>query len=143
MFSPSDNIEHNAPQSGDTLLLPSIAIGNVGQLAIDLLINTAMCNGERIQKIGVLKSRFVLPMIGIDPLDLHGEHNSLCTSAEVFRMDRSKLTILQIRSPIEEGCMQAFAQDLISWTKDAGFQKLVLLGKYLRNFTHLYSNDLI
>ena len=131
MFAPSHGNIKNTPQAGDTLLLPAISLGNVGQLAIDLLINTVYQSNElaRIEKIGCLKSRLVLPMVGIDPLDIPGERNVLCTSAEVFRISDVKLTILQIRAPIDEGCMQAFAQDLISWTKEAGFKNLLLLGE--------------
>eukprot|EP01126_Amoeba_proteus_P054100 TRINITY_DN662_c0_g2_i2.p2 TRINITY_DN662_c0_g2~~TRINITY_DN662_c0_g2_i2.p2 ORF type:complete len:129 (+),score=35.97 TRINITY_DN662_c0_g2_i2:22-387(+) len=60
---------------GSVLVLPSLAVGNVGQLAIDTLINTSS-----LPRVGYIDSPFILPMIANDAFD--SEEGCLVTCVE-------------------------------------------------------------
>uniref|UniRef100_A0A7S2W2H9 Proteasome assembly chaperone 2 n=1 Tax=Mucochytrium quahogii TaxID=96639 RepID=A0A7S2W2H9_9STRA len=112
--------------SQDVLIVPSVGLGNIGQLCCDLLLSTCRDAGIKVSKVGVLKSRNVLPMVGNDPLGkTTGE---MCINLEVFRIPDHNVTILQIRAPIVEGAAGAFAQELATWSKSSKFSCLVLVG---------------
>lgn len=129
---------------GDLLVLPAVSLGNVGQMAIDLIMNTAnhetwaklestekveTAAGDAVEKIGVLRSANVLPMAGTDPLDVAKDAKSgkLCSNLEVYRLESAKITFLQIRAPIVEGAALNFAHEIVRFSKDCGFSGLLVL----------------
>lgn len=56
---------------------PSISVGNVGQLAADLLINTL-----KLPHVGYLSDPAILPLVGNDAFDHTQPSGYLHTSAE-------------------------------------------------------------
>ncbi|KAL6502522.1 hypothetical protein OROHE_024527 [Orobanche hederae] len=77
-----------------TLVLPALSIGNVGQLAVDLLISSL-----KADKIGYLDDPNVLPCVGNDaysPLPL----GKLALPVEAYESSSSALTLVQQRSPV-------------------------------------------
>lgn len=104
-----------------TLVLPALSIGNVGQLAVDLLVCTT-----KAKRIGFLDDPFVLPCVGNDafgPLP-SGE---LTLPLEVYESSLHKLTFVQQRSPVTKGMMVEFAKNMADFAVAAGKKHVVIL----------------
>uniref|UniRef100_A0A2K6G301 Proteasome assembly chaperone 2 n=1 Tax=Propithecus coquereli TaxID=379532 RepID=A0A2K6G301_PROCO len=80
--------------TGFTLLMPAVSVGNVGQLAIDLIISTL-----NMSKIGYFYTDCLVPMVGNNPYAT-AEANSteLSINTEVYSLPSRKLVALQLRS---------------------------------------------
>lgn len=76
-----------------TLIIPAVAVGNVGQLAMDLLIS----NGG-FEKIGHIMSPCFIPIIGGNPYLANS--TELCTSCDIYHNSEKKIVAIQIRSPV-------------------------------------------
>ncbi|KAM8967905.1 proteasome assembly chaperone 2 [Pelodytes ibericus] len=106
-----------------TLLLPAVSVGNVGQLAIDLVISTL-----HLPKVGYFYTDCLVPMVGNNPYATNEENTKdLCTNAEVYALPSRKLAVLQLRSPIIKKKSKSFRQELICWIKRCAFTKVILL----------------
>ncbi|XP_018412341.1 PREDICTED: proteasome assembly chaperone 2 [Nanorana parkeri] len=115
-----------------TLLMPAVSVGNVGQLAIDLIISTL-----NMTKVGYFYTDCLVPMVGNNPYATSEDNaKELSTNAEVYSLPSKNLTVLQIRSPLIKKKSQCFRQALISWIKKCGFSKVVLLSS-----SHAYRRD--
>lgn len=88
MFKLSEKVD----LSGCTLVLPAVAVGNVGQLAIDILISST-----QMRKIGYVLTSGFIPILGADPYSANS--NDICTSADIYYDPDSKIVAIQIRSP--------------------------------------------
>ncbi|KAJ7551012.1 hypothetical protein O6H91_07G129900 [Diphasiastrum complanatum] len=104
-----------------TLVLPVLSIGNVGQLAVDLLISSLGA-----ERIGFLEDPNVLPCVGNDPFGPEPE-GRLTVALELYRDVKRELGILQQRSPVAKGSMLKYAKNLATWAKSAGFKEIVIL----------------
>ncbi|KAG8442228.1 hypothetical protein GDO86_011141 [Hymenochirus boettgeri] len=114
------------------LLLPAISVGNVGQLAIDLIISTL-----NIPKVGYFYTDCLLPMVGNNPYATNQENaKELCTNAEVYALPSHKLAVLQLRSIVIKKKLKTICQALISWIKRSAFSKVILLSS-----CHAYQRD--
>ncbi|CAK7301213.1 Proteasome assembly chaperone 2 [Vulpes lagopus] len=79
--------------AGHTLLI-NLSVGNVGQLAIDLIISTL-----NMHKIGYFYTDCLVPMVGNNPYATAEENSTeLCINAEVYSLPSKKLVALQLRS---------------------------------------------
>ncbi|KAJ7338666.1 hypothetical protein JRQ81_012568 [Phrynocephalus forsythii] len=108
---------------GWTLLLPAVSVGNVGQLAVDLVISTL-----GMSKIGYFYTDCLVPMIGNNPYATTEENaTELCINSEVYAAPSKKLVVLQIRSPFLKNKYRPFCQTLLLWVKSCGFAKTVVL----------------
>lgn len=105
---------------GNTLVLPSLSIGNVGQLAIDLIVSTLS-----LPRVGYLDNPHVLPIVGNDSLD--GKNGHLALNLEVFKAPSSNVTFLQQRAPVIKGRNALYAESLINWIKESSFKEVILL----------------
>lgn len=77
-----------------TLIIPSVSIGNVPQLAIDLLIHT-----HNLEKVDSLDDLYLYPFAS--PVDYVTEpKKGISHAAEVFHNKDLNLTLIQQRSPI-------------------------------------------
>uniref|UniRef100_A0A8D0N4G9 Proteasome assembly chaperone 2 n=1 Tax=Sus scrofa TaxID=9823 RepID=A0A8D0N4G9_PIG len=112
--------------AGCTLLMPAVSVGNVGQLAIDLIISTLnMC------KIGYFYTDCLVPMVGNNPYATAEENSTeLSINAEgmngLFGYYKSK----------------SFCEKLLSWVKSSDLAKVVVLSSshsYQRNDLQLRS----
>jgi proteasome assembly chaperone 2 len=104
-----------------TLLLPSLSIGNVGQLSMDLLIYN--CS---FTKIGYLDSEFIIPLVGNDAYSDEGK-GILSTSLEIFMNEEMKLIIIQQRSPIIKRKQSEYFENLIEWIQKQNFERIILI----------------
>ncbi|XP_057769804.1 uncharacterized protein LOC130989739 [Salvia miltiorrhiza] len=107
--------------NSSTLILPALSIGNVGQLAVDLLISSL-----EAEKIGCLDDQNVLPCVGNDaysPAPL----GKLALSLEAYESSSSALTLVQQRSPVIKGMMVAYAKNIANFAAANGKKHVVLL----------------
>lgn len=119
------NLKEEIDLSGYTLILPSVAVGNVGQLAIDLFISSLSA-----QRIGYVWDSAFIPIIGPDPYDENS--TDLCTAVDLFCDKTKKVLLLQIRSPLTKKPFVFFEE----------LQKFITekqLSKVLVKFHSLYS----
>ncbi|KAG7279964.1 hypothetical protein CRUP_025216 [Coryphaenoides rupestris] len=130
MFMP---VEATPPSFKDfTLILPAIAVGNVGQLAADLLVST-LC----MRRVGYLHTACLVPMVGPNPFSSSAQDAAeLHTTAEVYTDAEKKLAVLQIRSPVIQSRSRKFRKLLVSWIKASEFSRTVVLSS-----SHAYQRD--
>ncbi|KAJ2506310.1 hypothetical protein IWW47_001642 [Coemansia sp. RSA 2052] len=104
---------------GSTLILPTVSIGNVPQLAIDLVINTL-----RLSRIGVIDDSALLPVSGLSSFD---HISSRPVPLEVYQSSDAKWTVLQQRSPPLAKHHRLFAESILEFIKASEFDRVVLL----------------
>lgn len=102
-----------------TLILPSVAVGNVGQLCVDLVISSL-----NLRKIGSVLSSAFLPVVGLNPYD--DSSNSLCTTADFYIGDSAKLLLLQLRSP-HVASLTTFFDELVQFVQQQKIAKAIIL----------------
>lgn len=103
------------------LILPAVSIGNVGQLAVDLLISS-----RTVTKAGYLDDPYVLPCVGNDPFGPEAD-GTLAVALEVYEDSDRELAIVQQRSPVMKGKMVEFAEHIAAWAEDSGVKEIVIL----------------
>ncbi|KAI5645781.1 PAC2 family domain-containing protein [Phthorimaea operculella] len=106
--------------SGYTLLMPSVAVGNVGQLACDLLISSL-----GMRKIGSVYSSAMIPVVGYDPYDLNSEKLSSC--CEIYISNARNIAVLQIRAPLIYKNAKSFLEDVLVVFKQKQIKEVVIL----------------
>ncbi|KAH9301482.1 hypothetical protein KI387_013065, partial [Taxus chinensis] len=100
---------------------PSLSIGNVGQLAVDLLVSS-----RRAVKIGYLDDPYVLPCLGNDAYGPQPQ-GDLAVALEVYEDLEHDLSIIQQRSPVMKGTMLKFAKNISSWALAAGKKEVIII----------------
>ena len=103
-----------------------MTLGNVGQLALDLLVSTL-----RLPRQVCLSSHNVLPCLGYDAFSPASRSQPdqaphLVTALELYQL--GDFALLQQRAPAAKGRQQAYAEELAAWIVSMGFQRVVLLG---------------
>ncbi|XP_031722363.1 proteasome assembly chaperone 2 [Anarrhichthys ocellatus] len=115
-----------------TLVLPAVAVGNVGQLAVDLIVSTL-----NMSRVGYIHTDCLIPMTGNNPYTIcKDDAEQLHTPAEVYTAAELKMAVLQIRAPIIQTKSKKFRQLLVSWIKASGFSRTVVLSS-----SHAYQRD--
>lgn len=84
-----------------TLILPSVAVGNVGQLSVDLLISNL-----NLRKIGQVFSTAFVPIVGANAYD--EQSKELVTAIDIYVGIKERLITIQIRSPYVNSLTQFF-----------------------------------
>ena len=111
--------------SWDVDLQPAVTLGNVGQLATDLLLSTL-----QLPRVGFLETTAVLPCAGNDAFKHQAGLVAVSLELYHFQQDGQPDTfLLQQRSPAAKGCQQRFAKELSVWIADAGFGEVSLVWK--------------
>lgn len=141
---------------GKTLLLPAVSFGNVGQLAADILLSTALAaapgpaagaaaKGEGATtlestspsciRVGHFESHHVLPVAGQDAFagvgtsaPAFGAPAAVALPCEVYLLPRANAVVLQRRSMCVRGRAQLFADEIAAWCSTCGFAQVILLG---------------
>ncbi|XP_076032265.1 proteasome assembly chaperone 2 [Oratosquilla oratoria] len=116
--NPSFRPEHELKNY--TLIMPSVSVGNAGQLAVDLLLATL-----EVEKIGLVHHLSLLPLVGGDPYD--PSSTQVVTAADLHLNREKKFAILQLRTPLIKGESKTFLTDLNRWMKDVGISNVVVL----------------
>lgn len=106
-----------------TLLMPICAVGNVGQLACDLIISTLLSKQE-CQLIGRIYSPALMSVVGPNAFSLRGPPT---TSTEVFESKKHKLVIIQQRTSYFKQLKSIYIGELVDWIKAARFDRVLVL----------------
>ncbi|NWR41812.1 PSMG2 protein, partial [Regulus satrapa] len=134
MFIPCDRGGGSAAPDfkGFTLLMPAVSVGNVGQLATDLVISTL-----DMTKVGYFYTDCLVPMVGNNPYATAEENSTeLSINAEVYSLPSRKLVVLQIRSPFIKNKYRPFCETLLSWVKSSKCARVIVLSS-----SHAYQRD--
>ncbi|GAN11470.1 proteasome assembly chaperone 2-like [Mucor ambiguus] len=100
-----------------TLILPTVSIGNVPQLASDLIIHTF-----KLERVGFLDDDSVIPVSGVrEDTDIPGT----TVPIEVYQSKDQRWTCIQQRSPTIKGRRQEYLDNMTRFA--AQFQQVVLL----------------
>lgn len=114
--------------AGHTCVIPSVGVGNVAQLAADLLISTLS-----MERIGTVWHPAIIPICGADAFERDDNSNddNLTTACELYVAKEPKLLVFQIRSPLVATLMTDFFMKIIDFlcTNKIG-QLIVLTSSY-------------
>ena len=110
--------------TGFTLVVPSVSVANVPQLAVDLLINALLLRNEA-QLVGRIRTPCFKPITGPNSYDIFSLHPS--SSCEVYLSHVNKLVVLQIRTPPYPETSALVAQTLSDWIQGQKFGRTVVL----------------
>ena len=116
VFSPSIQ-DHSL--DGCTLIMPAISVGNIGQLALDILLATL-----KAKRLASCYHPSVVPLVGSNPYDVTS--TELMTACDIYKPEtcsKSNIILMQIRSAIVRGKNNAFLDDLLSWCTNVGISK--------------------
>lgn len=91
--------------SNYTMVIPSVSVGNVGQLAVDLLITSL-----NMKKVGTIWHPAILPSVGSDPF--FAQKDTVCTACEMYANETQKIAAIQLRSGLEFEKAVSFFQEL-------------------------------
>ncbi|GAB5364104.1 hypothetical protein AAMO2058_000940500 [Amorphochlora amoebiformis] len=118
---------------GWTLVMPAVSVGNVGQIAVDLVLATA-----KLPKIGFWLSPSVIPVVCNDPLATKTKKvkGSISLAVEFFRCVDRKLVIMQRRSPLTRGGDKRFSKNITAWAEKSGFSSIIVASS-----SQAYLND--
>ncbi|XP_023580584.1 proteasome assembly chaperone 2 [Trichechus manatus latirostris] len=121
MFVPC--VEPAPELTGFTLLMPAVSVGNVGQLAIDLIISTL-----NMFKVGYFYTDCLVPMVGNNPYATTEENSTeLSINTEVYSLPSRKLVALQLRSIFIKYKSKSFCEKLLSWVKNSNCARVIVL----------------
>ncbi|EEC76242.1 hypothetical protein OsI_13667 [Oryza sativa Indica Group] len=104
-----------------TLLMPALSIGNVGQLAVDLLVSSSSA-----RRVAYLDEPSVLPCAGNDAFgpDAVGD---LALALEAYESPSHRLAFIQQRSPIITGMVVSFAKNVANFISSIEKDHVVIL----------------
>ncbi|XP_066152422.1 proteasome assembly chaperone 2 [Euwallacea fornicatus] len=114
------NFNKNVDLSGYTLIIPSISVGNVPQLTIDLLITTL-----KLKNVATLWHPGIVPSIGSDPFS--NDPDVICSACELYVNEDFKLAALQFRSTIEKKLILKFISNLVDCLVEMKLKGLYIL----------------
>lgn len=106
--------------SGYTLVIPSVAVGNVGQLACDLVISSL-----HMRKIGLVYSPALIPILGYDPYKIGSNNLSGC--CELYECAERKVVILLLRAPLVYKYGQKFLTEVVDKFKHENVKDIIIL----------------
>ncbi|XP_022907956.1 proteasome assembly chaperone 2 [Onthophagus taurus] len=114
------NFEKTCDCTSFTLLIPSVAVGNIGQLTADLIITT-----YNLQRYARLWHPGILSLASGDPYDLNS--NTLSTACELYINEELKLAVLQLRSSIDTKFAHNFFTELKEKVTELKFGNVIII----------------
>lgn len=103
-----------------TLIIPSVAVGNVAQLTVDLLITT-----YNLKKVATIWHLAIIPAAGSDPFIPTSKE--LSTACELYVNEEYKIAAVQLRSGLEFNRTIAFIKTLRQSLKSFCLKNVVIL----------------
>ncbi|GFR65983.1 proteasome assembly chaperone 2 [Elysia marginata] len=121
MYISTSNRNH--PWQDYTLIVPTVSVGNVGQLAADLVISTLW-----MERVGFILHPSLLPCVGNNPF-AHEDATSckMSTCCEVYESTSSQVVVIQQRAPFVKGRRKEYAEWLSAWIKKHNFYQVAIL----------------
>eukprot|EP00442_Polarella_glacialis_P011795 CAMPEP_0115160198 /NCGR_PEP_ID=MMETSP0227-20121206/70659_1 /TAXON_ID=89957 /ORGANISM="Polarella glacialis, Strain CCMP 1383" /LENGTH=269 /DNA_ID=CAMNT_0002572043 /DNA_START=69 /DNA_END=875 /DNA_ORIENTATION=- len=112
---------------GHTLVLPGCGgVAHLSELCVDALVTT-----YGLSRVAFVQTRHVLPVAMISAWSTPGsaaDPLAITTAVELYQgANAPGLTVLQIRSAALDGHRQALAREILSWTREAGVAKILML----------------
>ncbi|KAI9569646.1 PAC2 family-domain-containing protein [Boletus coccyginus] len=104
---------------GRVLLVPVVSVGNVAQLAADLLIASL-----KLDRVGVFDPKYLVPVVGAREDGTAG----LTTPIELFGQANSKIAVIQQRSPVLKSFKQQFSDTLLEFIRSSGVSAVIFMG---------------
>ncbi|CAL8111668.1 unnamed protein product [Orchesella dallaii] len=106
-----------------TLFLSAVSVGNVGQLAVDVILANA---GPSVpQKIGRVFHPGLEAVVGTDPSSSNGDPSKLVTSCEIFILRDKKHVIIHFHAPVTMKLRTEFVDFLCDWIERQKFRQVV------------------
>ncbi|XP_072393225.1 proteasome assembly chaperone 2 [Diabrotica undecimpunctata] len=102
------------------IIIPCVSVGNVPQLAVDLLIKT-----YNLEKVASVWHSSIVPTVGADPYNCSS--SEICTACELYSNEDLKIACLQLRSTIETKTARKFFEDVYNSLKEMKVKKVVIL----------------
>lgn len=112
-----------------TLLMPVCAVGNIGQLACDLIISTLL-ERQECQLVGRIYSPSLMSVVGPNAFNSKGPAT---TSTEVYESKKHKLLIVQQRTSYYKHLKSVYIDELVEWIKQSKFDNVLVLSS---SFSH-------
>ncbi|XP_077561298.1 proteasome assembly chaperone 2 isoform X3 [Haemaphysalis longicornis] len=124
-----------------SLVLPVVSVGNAAQLAVDLLLSTL-----ETELVGHIHSTALVPLVGGNPYRV-GDRR-LATACQVYVCHRSKLLVVQQRTPVSavcgdltppvavQNCRSEYRQFLTEWIQGERFRLVIMLSSCLSQYTN-------
>lgn len=120
---------HSQPElKGCTLIVPDVSVGNIGQLAMDLIIETMQAElvGQLVEDDNVYT---LLPCVGSTSFSHLSSETGPSYPLELFVIKfSSPLYLVQQRSSPAPGLQGAFAASLVDWAHGQGVNEIWTLG---------------
>jgi len=110
--------------TGYTAIYGCVSVGNVPQLAIDLLVSTLL-DANTCRPVGHLYSPALMPLSGPDAYRFGGQ--SLTTSAQVYESADRKLLIIQQRTPLYKELRKEFYEAFTKWLGAYRLKRVLIL----------------
>ncbi|CAK4681539.1 unnamed protein product [Aphanomyces euteiches] len=120
---------------GAVVLTPGVSFANLGQLTIDLLINSLLAHKDVYMKlVGHLFTKRVLPMAGSSAFATQSP-SDLCLNLEVYLLslptadhpEVQKIVFVQQRTSVIPGQVQTFCDEFAAWAKSCHASQVVVL----------------
>lgn len=129
-------VKFTCPQdlTGFTLIIPGVSVGNVPQLAADLLIQT-----HSMKLTATIWHPGIIPCVGGDPYD-DASPASISTACSLYADTAVKLAVLQIRSGIDLKYATKFIKELKNVIQNLKFEKVILLASTFAYELHTISS---
>jgi proteasome assembly chaperone 2 len=105
--------------SGRVLIVPIVSVGNVAQLAADLLIASL-----KLDRVGVFDPKHLVPVVGAREDGSPG----LTTPIELFGEANSQIAVIQQRSPVLKSFKQQFTDALLEFIRNSGVSAVIFMG---------------
>lgn len=122
------NFTENTPLNDYTLLIPSVSVGNVGQLTNDLLIS-----GLNLKSIGTAYHKAIIPAVGSNP---YNPKENICVACELYADKKNKIAILQLRTSIEQKFAEEYFNDLKNFVSEQKFKEVIILASTYAHEQH-------
>lgn len=116
------------PLTGFTVVIPSLSVGNVPQLAVDLLVETL-----KMEKIGFNWSSGIVPVIGPPAFKHESQDTSSC---ELFVSEQVKVAAVQLRAPVAAKRLDSFITGVVEFLKEIAPARVIILGSCFAHERH-------
>lgn len=116
---------------GYKLIVPTVAVGNVAQLSLDLLISSLL-QQKKLIRSGKLSSAFLRPVVGPNAYDIFS--SNVTTSSEVYHSEELKLVLIQVRSPPFRETKKQLLDQLSEWIVSQGFDQVFVVTSSFSQF---------
>lgn len=113
---------------GYSVVIPSLSVGNVPQLSVDLIIEAL-----HMTKIGLAFHPAAVPVLGPAAFS-HDDQDT--TSCDLFVSEAKKLVAIQLRAPVAAKLLESFLNDLTKFLTEVEPSQVIILGSCFSHERH-------